>query len=175
MKLIKIKNKEISQLLIDKICKFKMKYWKYNLNSQLNFFYENHNNDDLHFILMNKNKILAYNVLKKRIFTKLDKSKKNVKKYFFLFDSFLVDKNLRNQNLGSKHLKENKIYLKRIGKPSFLLCKKKLIDFYTKNDWKLIKNKNFIVKNYRKKKYLMSFNFSLNKQNKSKKFILNLK
>ena len=41
MKLIKIKNKEISQLLIDKICRFKMKFWKYNLNSQLNFFYEN--------------------------------------------------------------------------------------------------------------------------------------
>ena len=164
MKLIKIKNKEISQLLIDKICKFKMKFWKYNLNSQLKFFYENHNNDDLHFILIDKNKILAYNVLKKRIFTKLEKSKNIVKKYFFLFDSFLVDKNFRNQNIGSNHLKENKIYLKKVGKPGFLLCKKKLINFYTKNDWELIINKNFKVKNYKKKKYLMSFNFDLSKK-----------
>ena len=56
MKLIKIKNKEIGKLLIDKICKFKMKFWKYNLNSQLNFFHDNHNNDDLHFILINNKK-----------------------------------------------------------------------------------------------------------------------
>ena len=69
--------------MIDKICKFKMKFWKYNLNSQLNFFHDNHNNDDLHFILINNKRILAYNVLKKRIFTKIYKSKKNVKKYFF--------------------------------------------------------------------------------------------
>ena len=175
MKLIKIKNKEIDKLMIDKICKFKMKFWKYNLNSQLDFFYENHNNDDLHFIITNNKRILAYNVLKKRIFTKIDKSKKNVKRYFFLFDSFLVDEDYRNQNLGSKHLKENKIYLKKVGKPGFLLCKKKLINFYTKNDWKLIVNKNFRVKNYKKKKYLMSFNFNLNKQDIPTKFILNLK
>ena len=175
MKLIKIKNKEIGKLLIDKICKFKMKFWKYNLNSQLNFFHDNHNNDDLHFILINNKRILAYNVLKKRIFTKIYKSKKNVKKYFFLFDSFLVAKNYRNQNLGSKHLKENKIYLKKAGKPAFLLCKKKLINFYVKNDWKLIVNKNFRIKNYKKKKYLMSFNFNSDKKNMSTKFILNLK
>lgn len=175
MKLIKIKNKEINQLLIDKICKFKMKFWKYNFNSQLNFFYENHNSNDLHFILVNNNRILAYNVLKKRIFTKLDKSKNNIKKYFFLFDSFLVDENYRNQNLGSKHLKENKIYLKKVGKPGFLLCKKRLINFYKKNGWNLIINKNFKVKNYEKKKHLMSFNFNLSKKNVSTKFTLNLK
>lgn len=175
MKLIKIKNKEINQLLIDKICKFKMKFWKYNFNSQLNFFYENHNSNDLHFILVNNNRILAYNVLKKRIFTKIEKSKNNIKKYFFLFDSFLVDENYRNQNLGSKHLKENKIYLKKVGKPGFLLCKKKLINFYKKNGWNLIINKNFKVKNYKKKKHLMSFNFNLSKKNVSTKFTLNLK
>ena len=62
MKLIKIKNKEINQLLIDKICKFKMKFWKYNFNSQLNFFYENHNSNDLHFILVNNNRILAVRI-----------------------------------------------------------------------------------------------------------------
>ena len=100
-----------------------MKFWKYNLNSQLNFFHDNHNNDDLHFILINNKRILAYNVLKKE-FSQKYINQKNVKKIFFLFDSFLVAKNYRNQNLGSKHLKENKIYLKKAGKPRSYYVKK---------------------------------------------------
>ena len=85
----------------------------------------------------------------------------------------MVAKNYRNQNLGSKHLKENKIYLQKAGKPAFLLCKK-VNKFLCKKWLKLIVNKNFRIKNY-KKKYLMSFNFNSDKKNMSTKFILNLK
>ncbi len=172
MKLLKIKNIKLDKLLVDKICRFKMKFWKYSLKSQKKFFKDNHNDEDLHFILMDKKKIIAYNALKKKFFYQA-KNKKNLKKSFLLFDSFLVDKNFRSQNIGSVHLKKNNVFIKKAKKTAFLLCKKNLINFYLRNDWDLRIEKFIFIKNYKKKKNLMSLN--LDKLTKTSKIIIDLK
>lgn len=174
MKLLKIKNKRLDQSLIIKICKFKMKFWKHNFKSQLDFFKYNYSDDDLHFILIQGRRIIAYNVLKKYLFS-LHNHKNKIEKEFLLFDSFLVDKEYRGKDIGSEHLKKNISYAANKKKPGFLLCQKKLIKFYKINNCQLIKKKNFSLKNYRKKKYLMSFNFDLGKFNKYNKLVINFR
>ena len=91
---------------------------------------------------------------------------------YFVYQ-FLVDKNFRSQNIGSVHLKKNNVFIKKAKKTAFLLCKKNLINFYLRNDWDLRIEKFIFIKNYKKKKNLMSLN--LDKLTKTSKIIIDLK
>ena len=52
----------------------------------------------------------------------------------------------------------NNIVIKNSGYFSFLVCKKELINFYKKYDWKKLDNKKFILKDHFNSSYGMIFN-----------------
>ena len=54
----------------------------------------------------------------------------------------------------------NNLVIKRNNKPSFLTCKKKLVNFYKAFNWKLERKKKFKTKILVKGKFIMSFNFN---------------
>ena len=75
LKLKDLKKKIISQILL-----LKNTHWKSNLKSQQKWFKENIKKNDLHIILF-KEKIIGYNLLRKRSLNILNLKNKKLKKH----------------------------------------------------------------------------------------------
>ena len=153
MKIYKIQTKNLTNILINKIIYLKNTEWKHGLKSNLSWFKKNIRKNDIHILLLKKNHLIAYNVLRKRIFI-INKKKYN----YYYFDTLIVDKKFRGKNLVKKIINQNiKIY-KKIKIPMFLLCRKKLVHFYKKNNWFLLNNKKrYIFKDFKHNKNIMIF------------------
>ena len=61
LSLIKVKTKNLSIKQINKICKIKMQKWKFNFKSQKKFLLKNYDLDDIHQMVLIKDKIVGYN------------------------------------------------------------------------------------------------------------------
>ena len=88
----------------------------------------------------------------------------NRKFNYFLFDTLIISKRHRKKNLGGLLMHFNNIYIKNEKMISILLCEKNLIKFYSKFGWINFNSKN--IKNFKKDKYLMTFNNYLFKNSK---------
>jgi hypothetical protein len=131
--------KKLSKKNILDICFLKKEKWKYSINSQLDWFKKNIKKKDLHNLLFYKEKIIGYNVLKKRT-VYINK----IKKKYFLLDTLIINKKFKKKKLSHLLMKFNAIIIKQTKLPSFLICKNNLIFFYKKFLWKNM-NKNIIV------------------------------
>lgn len=141
---------------IFQICNLKNTYWRFSLDKQIQWFQKNIKNDDIHFCYFKRQNIVAYNSLRKSYFIFKEK-----KKIFFLFDTFLIHKNFRKIGLAKKMMNQNLKLLKKSKKIGFLLCQKKHINFYKKLKWKYLKNQNYKLNIFKKKKlHIMFVNFS---------------
>ena len=146
------------------IFKLKNEFWKYNLNNQKKWFKENIKKKDLHNCLFSNNKLIGYTCLRRKVLS-LSKTEKN----YLLFDTLIINKKFKNKKLGTKLMSFNNKMIKKTKLPSFLITRKKIINFYKKNRWKLI-NKNFFFLQHKmtEKKFLMGINFNNNFFNKEK-------
>ena len=158
-----LKKKKINSNLKKKIFKLKNQHYKFSIKKQLKWFEENINSDDYHNLLFSKKVLIGYNCLRSmEIFIT---TKKNIiKKNIYLFDTLVLNKEFRNIGLSKKiMINSNKIILNKkcMG---LLFCNNKMIDYYSKFDWKFLKKEQVISKRSSRLN-AMIFNFN-NKENK---------
>jgi hypothetical protein len=139
---------------IKEILKLKNQEWRYGFNSQQLWFKKYIKSNDIHIILLIDNKIQAYTCLRNRSY----KIGKNFYKYLF-FDTLIVRNNVRKKGFGKLIMEYNNYIINKQKKPSFLVCRKKNIKFYIKNNWKLINGDHYkIMDNSYKNQNGMVFN-----------------
>ena len=134
------RTKELNKQLRIQICKLKDYHWKFGFSNQLKWFDQNIRKDDIHNLcFMNKN-LIGYTALRKGYFKYQEKEKKH---FFLLFDTLILDNKYRKSKLGKIMMGFNNYIITKEKKLSFLLCKKGLVNFYKKNQWKVLFRKNY--------------------------------
>ena len=151
-----LKKNKINKSLINKISKLKNQEWKYGVKANIRWFQEKIEEDDIHFILFNQNKIIAYNCMRKKIFL----TKKKIKNTLYIFDSLVVCKKYRNKGLGKFISIASLFFLNKFKLKSFLLCKKKNLQFYKSIGWKFYKDLRIKLTNHSSNNLKMFYNFS---------------
>ena len=149
------KTKKLKKKLILSICNLKDTHWKNGIKSQKKYFKKICRSEDLNNLLFFNQKLIGYTLLRKRKFG----TKKNKNNYFH-FDTLIVDKNYRKIGISKLLMNFNNLVIKKNKRPSFLTCKKKLVNFYIKFNWKLEKKGKFKTKILTKNKFIMSFNLN---------------
>lgn len=163
-RLISKKSNELTKNEIYNISKLKNQHFKFGIKSQINWFKNNINKFDIHNILLIQNKIIGYTLLRNKI-----GSAGNFFFNYFLFDSLIIDKQLRKNGLSKLLMILNHKIIKKNKKASFLICSKKLTLFYKKFGWiKLKPNKFSIIGHNLNKKCGMLFNQNKIIKNKNK-------
>ena len=153
--LINKTTKNLKKKEIIEICKLKNLEWKYGLNSQKLWFLKYIKSYDFHNMLIINKKISAYTCLRKRT---CEYDKKNIK--YLLFDTLIVRNSARKKGIGKLMMDFNSLIIHKKNLPSFLICQKKTINFYKKNNWTVIKKKKFkIMDNNYPNQYEMIFNY----------------
>tara|TARA_B100001059_G_C17660930_1_gene489418 strand:+ start:282 stop:821 length:540 start_codon:yes stop_codon:yes gene_type:complete len=153
----KLTNKEIK-----KICVLKDTIWIFGIKSQINWFNNNIKKYDIHNLFFIKSKLIGYTLLRKRT---CEIKNLNKKTQYLLFDTLIIDKKYRNMKLSNLLMNFNNMVIKQSNYFSFLMCKKGLLNFYKKNKWATIDNKNINIKDHPFSTYGMLFN-NINKRNK---------
>ena len=152
--------KKLKKDVILNICKLKNTHWKYGVRSQLKWFYEHIQDNDIHNLAYIKKKLVGYILLRKKNFLS-----KKLKLNYLYYDTLIVAKKYRKHkiaykltNLAAKVIIKSKLH-------SMLLCEKKNETFYKKNKWKKMNTKNFKILDheYSKKLLMMSFNLKATK------------
>lgn len=118
------------------ILKLKDMNWKYGLKKQEKFFSENIRKKDIHNLLYNSSILVGYTCLRKKKYCD-----KNLKFNFFHFDTLIINKKFRYLGLGRKLMKFNNKIIKEKKSCGILICKKKMLKFYEKYQWKSSGNK----------------------------------
>jgi hypothetical protein len=169
MKIVRKKTKDLSKDLIDKICNLKNTYWTHGLKSNRKWFKKFVKINDINILMFegkNYKNLIGYTLLRIRKFKKFDYTSN----YFYL-DTLAIKKNFRGKNFSKSLMKENNKIIKKNKLPAFLICEKKLINFYKKHSWKLLKNSHFeMVDHDQKKRTGMVYNF--NKKHSNIKFYI---
>ena len=148
------KTKLISKNLILQICKLKDSHWKKGISSQLKFYKINCKPNDINNLMYHNKKLIGYTLLRRRKYL-INNSKKNC----LYFDTLVIDKKLRNFGFSHFLMNFNNSIIKKSKLPCFLVCEDKLIKFYKKFEWKIRNKKNIRIKNYKKEKNYLSFNY----------------
>ena len=147
-KTFQLKKNEIIQ-----ICKLKNSFWKFGLRSNLDWFRNNIKRNDIHNLIFTNFKLIGYTVLRVNSLLK----NKNKIKYFY-FDTLIIDKKYRSNNLSSILMHFNNQIILNNKKISFLVCEKQMIKFYKKFCWVLLNKKYFTIKDHKFFSYGMFFN-----------------
>ena len=146
----KLKKKEILS-----ICKLKNTQWKHGIRSQLKWFIEHIQDNDIHNLAYFKENLIGYSLLRKRNFLL---KKKN---YLYLYyDTLIVLKKYRKLKIGHKISNLTIKIIKKSKLHSMLICEKKIVRFHERYNWKkMIKKKSQILDHeYSKKFSIMCFN-----------------
>ena len=155
-----LRTKKLPKQYKKKILHLKMQHYKYSYSKQKLWFENKIKNNDLHNIIFFNKKLAGYTCLR---VNKYSTSKNQLKKNL-IFDTCIIDNDLRSLGLGSLLMKFNNKIIRKIKKPAFLLCKKNLLNFYKKFKWKKINKKNVLFIGHTTKNLnIMSKNF--NKKN----------
>ena len=72
------KTSKLSKQKIEEIYKIKDSFWKYGKSSQASWFKQNVKRDDIHNLLVNKQKLVGYTLLRKREMKIRDRKKKKL-------------------------------------------------------------------------------------------------
>ena len=147
---IKLKKKQIKE-----ICLLKDEEWKFGMKSQLNWFNKNIKKNDIHNLFYLKAKLVGYTLLRKRSFKVNELLKK---KTYLLFDTLILDKKYRKNNYSTLLMNFNNKIIQKKGFFSFLICKKKLVNFYKKNGWKRLGKNRIKIADYKFSSFGMIFN-----------------
>ena len=157
MNLYSKKTNKLTKNQINDICKLKDTHWKHGLKSQKKFFSDFTGINDIHNFITIKKKIIGYTLLRKAKIKFL----KNQKNYLH-FDTLIILKKYREQNISKKLMKLNNKIIKKEKTFSILLCEGPMIKFYKNYNWHLINKKLIITKNL--KKNYMLFNRKIKKK-----------
>ena len=153
----KLTSKLTKKNILD-ILKLKDTEWKYGIDKQQKFFYQNIKNDDIHNLFYKCNNLIGYTCLRKKYYPK-----KNLNNYFLHFDTLIIKKKFRSLGLGHKIMNFNNKIIKNNKSYGILICKKNMVKFYEKFYWT---NSKKIFK----KKYIMFYCMDFKKKNLKKLF-----
>lgn len=136
--ILSLKTSQLSKETIEKILKLKDSHWKKGMISQTNFFNKNISKNDIHIMLLLKNKLSGYVLLRKKKYIY-----KNKKLNYLHFDTLIIKKNLRNKKLTPFLMSyvNNVINIEK--KISLLFCDKKMLNFYKIYKWRKVKKNKF--------------------------------
>jgi len=138
--LISLKTLDLKKRQIFEIVKLKDSHWKTGANEQLEWFRKNIKKNDIHNIIYLNGKMIGYNCLRNRKF-KINKSYKS----YLLFDTIVIHKRFRSKRFGKKLMKLNNRIINKKKKISILLCTSLKVNFYKKNNWKILNLKKKIL------------------------------
>ncbi|PPR47246.1 MAG: hypothetical protein CFH19_00680 [Alphaproteobacteria bacterium MarineAlpha5_Bin9] len=161
-----IKSANLTNKQINDICKLKNSFWNFGIKSQIKWYKKNTKKSDIHNLLYIKNKLIGYTYLRKRSSTILVKNKSKKIKYIY-FDTLIINKSFRKKNISKILMEKNNEIILKSKLHSFLICKKKLILFYKKFNWKKIPKKKIIVKDHLFNDNGMIFNHNILKLKKA--------
>ena len=158
----KLRKKDIYQII-----NLKNSEWDYGISSQLKWFNNKKNvfKSDLHFCLKKNKSIVAYVQLGQRKYIINSKTR-----IYILFRTLIVLKSQRGKNLSKKIMNEVVKFIKLQKKPCFLLCKKKLVKFYKKNEFKKLDKKKYKLDDHKNTLHGMIYNLNKADLIKMKKF-----
>ena len=132
--LVSVKTIGLKKKQILSICKLKNLVWPWTIKKQLEYFKKTVKKNDINNLLIFKNKLIGYSLLRKR---KAYINNKSV--IYYYLDSFSINKNIRNKGYGKALLLHNNKIVKKNKKHCFLICPQKSVSFYSKFDWKTLK------------------------------------
>ena len=167
MKIKKIYTVNLNKNLLKSIILLKKNHWKFDLKSQYLWFKTNAYKKDLHFLYYSKTELVGYVHLGKRSFFTIKKKGISKKNEYILFRNLIVKDLYRKKGIASEIMLSVNNHLRKVKKTSFLICNKKLIRFYKKNNWSYIFKRNFKIKDHNHKFYGMTYP-SLSKKNVKK-------
>ena len=133
----KLENKEIRE-----ICLLKNQHWKFGIKKQLEWFKINIKKHDTHNMFYIKSKLVGYTLLREKI-CKVNKTNKEIK--YLLFDTLIINKKHQDKKLSNLLMNFNNLIIKQKKLFSFLICNDELVNFYKKNYWVKLNNKNINV------------------------------
>ena len=159
-----IKNKNINLVDLKEIIRLKKSVWKHNYSSHLKWIKIFLKPYDIHFLLIKNNKLIGYNLLRKRsIFDSINKNKKI---NFFYFDTFVIDEKYRKRGYARYFITNINNFILKHKKLGLLLCRKTHINFYKKYKWKKVIKNRFRFLDKKTRLNIMVINFN----NKTKNF-----
>lgn len=133
-----ILHKELTSSLLDKIIMVKTAAWPYPYEEQKKWIDNNIKDSDIHFLLLKKNKAVAYlNLID--IEVDIDNCRK---KAFGVGNVCAIEK---GKGYGKELIKQTNQYIiekKRVG---LLFCKKELVDFYKRFDWSVVEKEELVL------------------------------
>lgn len=159
------KTKELDTYILNQIWSLKNSHWTYGLNSQEDFFKKKIRRNDIHNLLLFKDKLIGYTCLRFINYTQRNKKK------FLYFDTLIIRKSYRGKGLSKIFMNFNNFIIYSNNISSFLVCKNQMVPFYKSFFWK--KNIDFVFKGIKPYDNCLSFNYNRSKQCK-KKIIINL-
>ena len=148
--ILSYKTSQLSNKLINNILELKNSHWKRGMKSQKRFFKNNILRNDFHVLLLFKNKLSGYVLLRKKKYIF-----KNKKYNYLHFDTLIIKKNLRNKKLAPFLMSYVNSILNLEKKISFLYCDKNMFGFYKKYGWKKTQKKKFKLNYQNNKKILL--------------------
>tara|TARA_B100000073_G_scaffold344910_1_gene352769 strand:- start:1249 stop:1713 length:465 start_codon:yes stop_codon:yes gene_type:complete len=148
--ILSYKTSQLSNKLINNILELKNSHWKRGMKSQKRFFKNNILRNDFHVLLLFKNKLSGYVLLRKKKYIF-----KNKKYNYLHFDTLIIKKNLRNKKLSPFLMSYVNSILNLEKKISFLYCDKNMFGFYKKYGWKKTQKKKFKLSYQNNKKILL--------------------
>lgn len=129
------KNKELSVQEKNDIINLKEQYWKHGICSQLEWMDKNIKDGDIHLIARGTDGfICAYlNIVQLNVL--VDERKIQC----LGIGNVCVDSKYKHNGLGSELCKKANTIIREKGQQGILLCKKSLLPFYDKCNWKVIR------------------------------------
>lgn len=144
------------------ICSLKNEEWKYSLKSQLIWFRQNIQKNDICNLLKNKGKIIGLTIFRKRTYKiRLKKEK------YLLFDTLIISKKFRKKKLSPLLMALNTFVILDHNLLSLLICDDRLVKFYEKFGWSKINNKFIAFKDYKFKSNALIINQGFKKIQKN--------
>ncbi|WP_419237892.1 GNAT family N-acetyltransferase [Photobacterium leiognathi subsp. mandapamensis] len=143
-----VKHGNISKEILITICNIKSIFGDYTLESQIKWLEDNLLNDDLHFLIYYKEKLVSYaNIIKTEL--EVEGGKINV----YGIGNVCVKE--KYKGYGKILMSKVNEFIKHNNRSGILLCRKELVNFYNKNGWKLLTGDNDGIN-------LMIFNLDFN-------------
>ena len=148
-----IKSKDLSKKALHMIVKLKKQSWDYSTSSQIKWFLNYTKTNDKNYLFFYNSKLVGYTLITKRLLIC-----KNVKSYYYLLDTIIIDKNYRMKGFGKyiiSLLLKNYFKLKY---PLLVITEKKNHLFYKKNNLIKISKKKIVFKDYNTKNKIILTN-----------------
>ncbi|MCX8523529.1 GNAT family N-acetyltransferase [Chryseobacterium formosus] len=150
-----IQHDKLTQAVLDEIIKVKTVAWPFSYDQQCEWMTNNLKNSDVHVLLFDGEKVIAYlNLIK--IEMEIDSVKL---KGFGIGNVCAIEK---GKGWGKELMLKVNQYLHENNDVGLLFCKDKLMKFYSENNWTLVTDQQLEISNINSQIYTFAYNIPKN-------------